>query len=74
VPGWRVDGYYLGPDLATLRARFEHEPSFAAPRAAGQTLTVDQALDEALVDAPRPSMSVPFTSRDDAVVGRPGSN
>jgi tetratricopeptide (TPR) repeat protein len=45
--GWPLEGFCLGPDLATLRVRFEHE-SFAAALAAGRTLTVDQALDEAL--------------------------
>jgi tetratricopeptide (TPR) repeat protein len=50
--GWPLEGYQLGPDLATLRARLEPEP-FAAALAEGRTLTVDQALDEALADAPR---------------------
>jgi predicted ATPase/DNA-binding CsgD family transcriptional regulator len=45
--GWPLEGFCLGPDLATLRARLAHEP-FAAALAEGRTLTVDQALDEAL--------------------------
>ena len=59
---WR--GSSLGPDLATLRARLEHEP-FAAALAAGRTLTVDQALDEALADAP--------PSREGDIAARPAS-
>jgi hypothetical protein len=48
--GWPLEGFSLGPDRATLRARFAHEP-FATALAAGRTLTVDQALDEALDEA-----------------------
>jgi hypothetical protein len=44
--GWPLEGFHLGPELATLRARCEHEPL-----AAGRPLTVDQALDEALAEA-----------------------
>jgi hypothetical protein len=44
--GWPLEGFCLGPDQATLRARFEHEP-FVAAIAEGRMLTVDQALDEA---------------------------
>jgi non-specific serine/threonine protein kinase len=47
VSGWPLEGLQLGPDRVTLRARLEHEP-FAAAFAAGQRLTVDEALDEAL--------------------------
>jgi hypothetical protein len=56
VPGWQVDGYYLGPDLAMLRARLEHSP-YAAALDAGRSLTVDQALDEALANAPPPPVA-----------------
>jgi hypothetical protein len=49
--GWPLEEYRLGPDLATLQSRFQHEP-FAAAVAAGRLLTVDQALDEALAEAP----------------------
>jgi hypothetical protein len=58
VTGWPLEAFGLGPDLATLRARFEQEPIVAA-LVAGRTLTVDQALDEALADAPRPSSVAP---------------
>jgi hypothetical protein len=58
--GWPLEGFCLGPDLATLRARFEQEP-LAAALAEGRTLTVDQALDEALADAPRAPSSAPCT-------------
>jgi hypothetical protein len=58
--GWPLEGFYLGPDLATLQAQAEHE-RFAA-MAEGRTLTVDQALDEALADAPRSLCSVSLTS------------
>jgi non-specific serine/threonine protein kinase len=54
--GWPLEGFRLGPDLATLRARFEHEP-FAAEVARGRTMSVDQALDEALADTPPPTRS-----------------
>jgi non-specific serine/threonine protein kinase len=47
IAGWPLDGLRLGPDQTALRARFEHEP-YAAALAAGRSLTVDQALDEAL--------------------------
>jgi predicted ATPase/DNA-binding XRE family transcriptional regulator len=47
VPGWSLDGYYLGPDLPILRARFEHQP-YAACLAAGRLVSVNQALDESL--------------------------
>ena len=50
APGWPLEGFCLGPDLATLRDRLEHEP-FAAAMAEGRRLTVDQALDEALDEA-----------------------
>ena len=50
--GWPLEGFHLGPDLATIRLRLEHEP-FAAAIAEGRTLTVDQALEEALAVAPR---------------------
>jgi non-specific serine/threonine protein kinase len=50
VAGWPLEGLHLGPDRVTLRARFEHEP-FAAAFTAGQRLTVDEALDEALANA-----------------------
>lgn len=49
--GWPLDGYQLGPDLATIRLRLERE-ACATAIAEGRTLTVDQALDEALADAP----------------------
>ena len=47
--GWPLEGYFLGPDPATLRARLHAEP-FLVALAVGGTLTVDQALDEALAD------------------------
>jgi non-specific serine/threonine protein kinase len=49
--GWPLEGFCLGPDLATLRARCRDE-SCAQPLAIGRMLTVDQALDEALDQAP----------------------
>src|SRR5207248_11607245 len=49
-----------GPDLATMRGRLERE-KLAAMTADGRTLTVDQALDEALADAPS---SDPLTARE----------
>jgi non-specific serine/threonine protein kinase len=49
--GWPLEGFCLGPDLATIRARFEKAP-FATALSEGRRLTVDQALDEALADAP----------------------
>jgi non-specific serine/threonine protein kinase len=51
VAGWPLDGLRLGPNLAELVARYEHEP-FAAALAAGRTLTVNEALDEALAGVP----------------------
>ena len=47
--GWPLEGYYLGPDVATLRALFEQE-AFAVALAEGRELTVVEALDEALED------------------------
>jgi non-specific serine/threonine protein kinase len=60
--GWPLEGYCLGPDIATLRARLERGP-FVAVLVDGRALTVDEALDEALADAPEHS---PFelTARD----------
>ena len=69
VAGWPLEGLRLGPDLATLRARFEHEP-FAAAFAAGRTLKVDQALDEALAEAPRWLSSPPLAAREGEVAGK----
>jgi len=46
--GWPLEGFCLGPGLATLRVRFQQAPA-AAALAAGRRLMVDQALDEALV-------------------------
>jgi len=66
--GWPLEGFCLGPDLSTLRARLEHEP-FAAAVGAGRALTVDQALEEALADAP-PS---PRSPREDEVAAVPAS-
>ncbi len=63
VPGWQVDGYYLGPELAMLRARLEHQP-YTAALDAGRSLTIDQALDEALADAPLPPVAAPLIARD----------
>jgi non-specific serine/threonine protein kinase len=54
--GWPLEGYRLGPDLATLRARLEHEP-FDTALLEGRALTVDQALDEALASAPELSIA-----------------
>ena len=48
------------------RSRFEQEP-FAAALAAGRTLTVDQALDEALAEAPH---SEPLTAREGDLAAR----
>jgi hypothetical protein len=61
--GWPLEGFCLGPDQATLRARFEHEP-FVAAIAEGRMLTVDQALDEALADALDSPGSEPLTARE----------
>jgi tetratricopeptide (TPR) repeat protein len=60
--GWPLEGFHLGPDIATLQARAEHEP-FAA-LAEGRGLTVDQALDEALADASRSPRSVSLSARE----------
>jgi len=54
MPGWSLGGYYLGPDLPTLRTRFKHDP-YAASFHAGRMLSISQALDEALADAPTSS-------------------
>jgi tetratricopeptide (TPR) repeat protein len=45
--GWALEGYCLGPDLATLRARVEQKP-FVAALLEGRRLTVDEALNDAL--------------------------
>jgi hypothetical protein len=45
--GWPLDGYGLGPDLASVRTHLEQAP-FAAAMAEGRMLTVDGALDDAL--------------------------
>jgi hypothetical protein len=45
--GWPLEGFCLGPGVATLRARFQQAPA-AAALAADRRLMVDQALDEAL--------------------------
>ena len=49
---WPLKGFQLGPDLATIRARFERDP-FAAEVATGRVLSVDRALDQAPADTPR---------------------
>jgi non-specific serine/threonine protein kinase len=56
--GWPLEGFCLGPNLTTLRARLEHEP-FADACAAGRRLTVDQALDEALTDVSANCVATP---------------
>jgi len=63
VTGWPLEGFQLGPDLATMRARFEHEP-FASEVARGRTLSVDQALNEALADTPHTQRSGALTARE----------
>jgi tetratricopeptide (TPR) repeat protein len=47
--GWPLEGYYLGPDVATLLALFE-ERAFAVAMAEGRERTVDEALNDALAD------------------------
>ena len=59
-----------GPDLMTLRARLE---PFAGALAAGRTLTVDEALDEALADAPRSPRSVALIADECDIAARPAS-
>jgi predicted ATPase/DNA-binding XRE family transcriptional regulator len=68
--GWPLEGYHLGPDLMTLRARLE---PFAGALAAGRTLTVDEALDEALADAPRSPRSVALIADECDIAARPAS-
>jgi predicted ATPase/DNA-binding CsgD family transcriptional regulator len=63
VTGWPLEGFQLGPDLAAMRARFKHEP-FAAEVVGGRTLSVDQALDEALADTPPARSSGVLTARE----------
>jgi hypothetical protein len=64
--GWPLEGYHLGPDPATLRAGLAPEP-LAAAIVVGRTLTVDQALDEALADAPDSFGSDPLNAREHEV-------
>jgi non-specific serine/threonine protein kinase len=45
--GWPLEGFCLGPDLATLRDRLEQE-SLVAAIAEGRAFTVDQAIDEGI--------------------------
>jgi non-specific serine/threonine protein kinase len=51
VGDWPLEGLHLGPNLEMLRDPYKREP-FVAAFAEGQRLTVDQALDGALADAP----------------------
>jgi len=63
VTGWPLEGFSLGPDLATMRVQFEREP-YASALAEGRMLSVDQALEEALADTPRVQPSGALTARE----------